>query len=435
MLAILGGTPVIADPMLHGKYPPVGAREQARVAEALNSGTLWGPWAPMTRELERKWAERVGVHHCIALNSGTAALHCALAGCGLKPGDEVIVPAYSFIASASAALMVGAIPVFVDVQPETGNIAPQLVKSAISDRTRAIIAVHLHGLPADLNPLRDIATRHGFALVEDCAQAHGTTFDGVPVGSLGDVGAFSLNATKVLAGPEGGLLTTDSDEILNRAARMRVFGTEWHDGKQIIRDADSLGYNYRTNELAAAFALARLESFDSEREVRITTNARQLIDGIRNLPGVGVPPSPTDREHIFQMIRVRVDAARLGYRGSAEDLRDKIVAALTAEGVQWWVWERKPLPAYSLFQSRNAEGGHYPWCLPQARSDITYRPEDYPVSLATAQDSLFTTAHYPPNGAQLMDLYVEAFRKVWSEMDAVASLPRPVINIGVQEPF
>jgi dTDP-4-amino-4,6-dideoxygalactose transaminase len=285
-----------------------------------------------------------------------------------------------------------------------------------------------------MNELRNIASQHRLALIEDCAQAHGATFDGVPVGGLGDVGAFSLNATKALAGPEGGLLTTDSDEILNRAARMRVFGTEWRDGKRIIRDADSLGYNYRTNELAAAFALARLESFNAEQEVR-AANAQRLIDGIRDLPGISVPPTLTDREHVFQMIRVRVDANRLNYCGAAEELRDKIVAALTAEGAQWWAWERKPLPAYSLFQSRNAEGGHYPWCLPQVRGDITYRPEDYPVSLATAQDSLFTTAHYPPNGALLMDLYIEAFRKVWSELDVVVNLPLPVINAGVQEPF
>ena len=435
MLAIFGGNPVIANKELHGQYPPVGINERQRIAAVLDSGILWGPWAPMTRELEQKWAERIGVSYCAALNSGTAALHCALAGCGVKLGDEVIVPAYSFIATASAVLMVGAIPIFVDIQPETGNINPDLVEAAITDKTKAIVTVHLHGLPADMEQLRAIAQRHQLYLIEDCAQAHGAIYQGKAVGSLSDVGAFSLNATKVLAGPEGGLLTTNSDAIFNRAAKMRVFGTEWHEGKQIVRDADSLGYNYRTNELMAAFALARLESLDSEQEIRIS-NAQHLINGIKDLPGVSVPPLQVeDRNHIFQMIRVRVNAEILGLKLSSEELRERIVFALAAEGANWWIWERKPVPAYSIFQSLNADGDGYPWCLPQARKNISYHPGNYPVSLATSRDSIFTTAHFPPNTANLMELYVEAFHKVWANLDAVSKLPILLNENGIQKPF
>ena len=228
MLAILGGTPVITNRKQHGQYPPIGKKERKRIATVLDSGILWGPWAPMVRELEQKWANRTGTSYCAALNSGTAALHCALVGCGVNLGDEVIVPAYSFIATASAVIMAGAIPIFVDIQPETGNIDPSFVESAITDKTKAIIAVHLHGLPADMEQLKAIAQFHQLHLIEDCAQAHGAIYKGDVVGSLSDVGIFSLNATKVLAGPEGGLLTTNSEEIFNRAAKMRVFGTEWH---------------------------------------------------------------------------------------------------------------------------------------------------------------------------------------------------------------
>jgi len=435
MLAIFGGNPVIANKELHAQYPPIGINERQRIATVLDSGILWGPWAPMTRELEQKWAERIGVSYCAALNSGTAALHCALAGCGVKLGDEVIVPAYSFIATASAILMVGAIPIFVDIQPETGNINPELVEAAITDRTKAIITVHLHGLPADMEQLRAIAQRHQLYLIEDCAQAHGAIYQGKAVGSLSDVGAFSLNATKVLAGPEGGLLTTNSNAIFNRAAKMRVFGTEWREGKQIVRDADSLGYNYRINELMAAFALARLESLDSEQEVRIS-NAQHLINGIKDLPGVSVPPLQVEnRNHIFQMIRVRINAEILELKLSSEELRERIVLALVAEGVNWWIWERKPLPAYSIFQSLNADGDGYPWCLPQARKNISYHPENYPVSLATSRDSIFTTAHFPPNTANLMELYVEAFHKVWANLDAVSKLPILLTKNGIQKPF
>jgi perosamine synthetase len=435
MLAIFGGNPVIDNKELHGQYPSIGFNERQRINAVLDSGVLWGPWAPMTRELEQKWAERVGVSFCAALNSGTAALHCALAGCGVRLGDEVIVPAYSFIATASSVLMVGAIPIFVDIQPKTGNINPALVEAAITDKTRAIIAVHLHGLPADMEELRSIAQRHQLYLIEDCAQAHGATYQGEFVGSLSDVGTFSLNATKVLAGPEGGLLTTNSETIFNRAAKMRVFGTEWHEGKQIVRDADSLGYNYRTNELNAAFALARLDALAHEQEIRIA-NARHLINGIKDLPGISVPCLDIeDRNHIFQMIRLRINSEELGFQLSPEELRERILLALVAEGTNWWIWERKPLPAYSIFQSLNSNGGGYPWCLPQARKNISYCPENYPVSLATARDSIFTTAHFPPNSKTLMDLYIETFHKVWANLDSISKLSISPIENGAQKPF
>lgn len=433
MLAILGGDPVIP-PGMHGRYPPVGGREREYLGQVLDSGVLWGPWAPMTRRLEAEWAERTNVRHCVALNSGTAALHCALVGCGVGPGDEVIVPACSFIATASSVLMAGAVPIFVDVESESGNIDPAHVEAAITEQTRAIIVVHLHGLPADMDRLQDVAQRYGLHLLEDCAQAHGARYRGRPVGGLSAVGTFSLNCTKALAGPEGGLLTTNSDDILNRAAKMRVFGTEWRNGEQIVRDADSLGYNYRTNELSAAFTLARLEAFDSEQTLRVE-NAVRLINGIKLLPGVSVPTALAGKEHVFQMFRIRISEGAVRRDLSAAEMRERIVAALVAEGAIWWIWERKPLPAYNLFQTLNADGRGFPWSLTGTRQGIRYRPEDYPVSVATCDDSIFTSSHFPPNGPDLIDLYVEAFKKVWDNLDAVASLPAPRVRLGIQEPF
>ncbi len=434
MLALLGGTPVITDKSLHRNYPPVRRRERERIAAALDSEILWGPWAPMTRELERRWADRIGVRYCAALNSGTAALHCALVGCGIKPGDEVVVPAYSFIATASAPLMAGAIPIFVDIESDTGNINSALIESVITEQTKAIVVAHLHGLPADMDAIRTISRTYGLHIIEDCAQSAGARYMGASVGSLSDAGAFSMNATKVLAGPEGGLLTTNDEQVFNRAARMRVFGTEWRNGEERIRDADSLGFNYRTNELMAAFTLARLESFDDERESRIK-NALHFLKSVKDLPGLSFPPTPEDRDHIFQMIRLRIDNQSLGYALSAEELRERIVLALTAEGANWWIWERKPLPSYAIFRSLNAEGGNFPWCASKTRKDMTYRTEDYPVSLDTARDSIFTASHFPPNGLQLMDLYIEAFRKVWANLDAVAEIPLPPPEDRIQMPF
>ncbi|HYC89757.1 MAG TPA: DegT/DnrJ/EryC1/StrS family aminotransferase [Thermoanaerobaculia bacterium] len=416
-LAIHGGTPVIPG-NLHRPYPPVGAVEHDYVARALDSGVLWGPWAPRTRELEERWAARIGVPHCVALATGTAALHCAIAGCGAGIGDEVIVPAFSFIATATAVTMAGAIPRFVDVEEATGNIDARQVEAALTPRTRAIVAVHLHGLPADLTALQAIASRAGVALIEDASQAHGATIDRREVGGIGDAGTFSLNATKTLAGPEGGLLTTSSTAIYNEVARMRVFGTEWREGQRMIRDADSLGYNYRIHELTAAFTLARLTAFDEETAIR-KRNAERLRDGLAGLPGVQVPPADGTRTHIYQMFRVRLDPAALGLDLDAESFRERVVAALQAEGAQWWIWERKSLPEYTLFQTRNRHGRGFPWSVSPAHASLTYHPDEYPVAMATARDAIFTYGHYPQNPPELIDLYVEAFQKVWRNVESL----------------
>jgi dTDP-4-amino-4,6-dideoxygalactose transaminase len=419
-LAIFGGKPVV-DAAVHGRYPIIGLRERELINKVLDSGELWGPWAEYTQQFEQLWADRVGVKYCALLNSGTAALHSGLAGCGIGPNDEVIVPANTFFASAAAVLMVGAIPIFVDVQPETGNIDPSQIEKAISEQTRAIMVVHLHGLPADVDSLLEIAKAYKLFLIEDCAQAHGATYCNRQVGSIGDVAAFSLNATKVLAGAEGGMLTTDSEEIFNRAARLRVFGTEWRDNELIYRDADSFGYNFRSNEFTAALALARAESLDTEQEWRIS-NAKRFIAGISDLAGVQVPTVPNDRTHIFQMIRLRLDGSALGIAMPADLFRERVLAALNAEGADWWTWETKPLPNFTVFKTLNADGRGYPWTLSDTRRTMQYKAEDYPVSLATTRDSIFTTSHYPPNQPSLIDKYIEAFHKVWSSLDEVIEL-------------
>jgi dTDP-4-amino-4,6-dideoxygalactose transaminase len=236
------------------------------------------------------------------------------------------------------------------------------------------------------------------------------------VGGLADVGAFSLNGTKVLAGPEGGLLTTADEAIFNRAAKVRVFGAQWKEGQRVIGDTDCLGYNYRMTEFVAAFTMARLRSFDREQAIRIE-NARRLIDGIRDLEGVVSPPDvPSDRTHIYQMVHVRLEPDRQ----KLANFRDRIVKALRAEGTNFWVWQRRPLPGYTVFQQVNNHPDAHPWSLRRNRKSIEYRIEDYPVALSLAQNSLYTASHYPPNSTELMDLYAEAFRKVWAHRDELA---------------
>jgi len=224
-LAIEGGTPVLTRKD-YRNWPMVGPDERQLVNEVLDAGIFAGRTAPQVAALEKEWAAYVGSKRCLTTCSGTAALHMALAATGVGPGDEVITSAFTFLASASCALHQNAIPVFVDIDPRTYCMDPDLLEAAITERTRAVIPVHIQGLPADLDPILQIARRHGLRVIEDACQAHGAVYKGRKVGTFGDVGTFSLNNYKNLCGGEGGFFVTDSDELLEKGTLIRCFGDE-----------------------------------------------------------------------------------------------------------------------------------------------------------------------------------------------------------------
>src|SRR5262245_18879456 len=204
-LALHGGDPVVPPGAIEERWPLVTEGDVEAVAETLRSGNL--SWINNTAvpALERAWADYVGTRFCIALNSGTAALHAAVAAAGVEPGDEVLVPALTFLASASAVIHHQGLPVFVDVDPRTYNLDPGELAAKITGRTRAIVVVHLHGLPADMDPILEIARRRGIKVIEDVAQAPGATYKGRKTGALGDLAAFSIMAGKNLpTAGEGG---------------------------------------------------------------------------------------------------------------------------------------------------------------------------------------------------------------------------------------
>lgn len=421
MLAINGGTPVISNPdLVHKPYPLIGSTEHDYMNRVLQSGKLWGTWAPMVNELENKWANFVGVKHCLAVSSGTSALHCAIHGCGIQPADEIIVPAYSFIATASSVMMANAIPVFADVDSK-GNICPESVKKQISKKTKAIIVVHIHGLPANIFEIKKIAEEHNLLIIEDCSQAHGAEINGIQVGSIGDVGTFSLNATKILIGGEGGLITTSNSIIFNRIAKMRVFGMEIKNNNKLYRDADGLGYNYRITEFCAAFSCARLSKFPTEQVERIS-NVKCFFEGIKNLIGLQFDEPEDNKTHVYQLLRIKLLPHLLGSSINVELFRHRLLLALEKEGCFFWIWEGKPLPQYKVFQNKNSDGGGLPWVLPNARKDINYEIGNYPVSSQMVKDSIFTTSHYPPNDRKLMKNYSKIFRKVWDNIQDVINL-------------
>jgi len=281
------------------RWPIVTDADRAAIARVLDRGVLSGAGAPEVKALETEFAAAVGARCCLATNSGTSALHIALAAAGVGPGDEVIVPALSFIATAQAVLQQGATPVFADVDPDIYNIDPADAARRVTSRTRAIVPVHLHGLPADMDAIEALARGHRLTVIEDAAQAHGAVYKGRAVGTLAAMAAFSLNSTKNLPAGEGGLFVTDSEELYARAARVRFDGLEppskWDPTHPLDDEADAhatlRGWMYLPGELTSALARSQLQRL-AETTARSQRNAARLSARLATLPGVEPPRIP-----------------------------------------------------------------------------------------------------------------------------------------------
>ena len=302
--------------------PDIDDAEIAAVTEVLRSGMLAG--GARVAELEDRWAEFIGVRHAIAVSNGTVAEMCIFAGLGLGPGDEVITVGHTFNATVSSILYTGATPVFVDIDPETYEIDPDRVAAALTPRTKAICPVHLFGLPADMDPLLELAERHGLTIVEDACQAHGAEYRGRKVGSFGH-GAFSLYGTKNMTTGEGGLITTDDDAL---ADWIRLYRNQ---GMRERYRHEILGYNFRLTDIAAAIGLCQLDKLE-RNTARRRDIARRYDDAFADLPVV-VPSVPADRTHVYHQYTIDVGPAR-----------DAIVADLAAAGVSTGIYY--PIPVH-----------------------------------------------------------------------------------------
>src|SRR5512135_1354774 len=268
--------------------PDIGPEEVAAVTDVLTSGML--AQGRRVAELERRWAEFCGVRHAVAVSNGTVALMSIFAGLGLGPGDEVITVSHTFAATANAILSTGAVPIFVDIEPDTYLIDAKRIEAAITPRTRAIMPVHLFGLVADMDMIGAIADRHGLAVIEDACQAHGATFRGRRAGSFGH-GAFSLYATKNLTTGEGGFVTTNDDAL---ADRIRLYRNQ---GMRTRYQFEMLGYNYRMTDLNAAIGLVQLRKLD-RNTARRQAIAAAYDAGFADLP-VRTPAVPDGRTHVY----------------------------------------------------------------------------------------------------------------------------------------
>jgi len=312
--------------------------EIAAVLKVLQSGRINAlVHGDETRAFEREFAEYLGVPHAIAVSNGTVSIELALRALGVVPGDEVIVPARSFFATTSAVVAVGARPVFADVEPSTQNIDPDSVIRMIGANTRAIICVHLAGQPCDMDRLCAIAAANGISLIEDCAQAHGATWNGQPVGSFGDAGSFSFCTDKIMStGGEGGMLVLKDEPAWQRAWAYKDHGKNPHRLAERTHGPvgeyrylhDSFGSNFRMTEMQAAIGRRQLTKLDQWIAKR-RANAMALLTEARRHPAVVPMQLPEQAQHAYYKCYIRLDLDLLPVGVS----RSEIIEALHAEGI------------------------------------------------------------------------------------------------------
>jgi dTDP-4-amino-4,6-dideoxygalactose transaminase len=343
--------------LIKAAKPSVGEEEIEAVAKVLRSG--YYVQGPTVKKFEEKFAEYVGTKYAIATNSGTAALHIALAAAGIGTGDEVIVPALTFFSTASSVIHNNAIPVFADIDPEIYCLDPDDMAKKITHKTKAVIPVHLYGHPAEMDSIMEIAKTHNLLVIEDAAQAHGAEYKGRKVGSIGHVGCWSFYATKNMTTGEGGMITTNDPNIAKKARIIRNHG-------MISRDDHALlGYNYRMNEIAAAIGLVQLSKLDKLNEVR-RKNSMYLLKELEGVKWINLPKIKPYVKHAFFWCPVRVYEERLGMK--TKDL----VAKLRERGVE--VRHRYVAPLYRqpVLLNQNAYPRKCPFSCPIYGKKIDY---------------------------------------------------------------
>jgi len=417
-LAIYGGKKEVLKGLFI-PYPKITQSNKKAVNRVLDREILWGLDTPEVKGLEREWAKYVGTKYCLTTNSGTAALHCAIHAVGIKPGDEVITTAYTFLASASAALHHNAIPIFVDIFPDTHQIDYNKIEERINGHTKAIIPVHIEGMPCDIDKIKKIARKHNLFLIEDAAQAHGALFKGKKTGNFGDISIFSLNGTKNLAGGEGGLLNTNNDDFRDKAEMLRTFGEIPERGKPRKYNAYGMGWQYRNNEMCAAFARSRLKTLDKENKRR-QENAAYLRENLSDIKALIFQKIPKNRTHVYYLFRIKIDPSKIGLDVDAKKFRMKLQRALQAEGVQADEWQTMPVPGQELFQMMEGYGYGYPWTDVHTRKRIKYNLSEYKVTQKLLDTSfVMHSALCYPNGKKLLKHFVNAFHKCFENIDDV----------------
>ena len=414
-LAIVGGTPAI-HPGSAKNWPIITETDKKAVRRALDYG-IFSNDTPEIDALQREWADYVGIRHCLVTNSGTAALHMSVAAAGIGPGDEVLMPAYSFIATATSVLHHNAIPAFVDVESDTWNMDPTAIEDAITPVTKALMPVHLNGFPAAMDQVNAIAKRHDLVVIEDACQSHGAEYHGCRTGSLGHLAGFSLNSWKNLPGGDGGLFCTDDDDYFERGKMVREFGEKVIKGGPRDYNSYAMGWMYRSTDLVAALVRSQLQRLDEMNACRIE-NACALVRALEQYQFVSTPSYAETSHGVYWSFPLELSPQKAGFDLPRTTFRDAVAAALRAEGLRCASWQTCTLPEQRVIRDKTGYGKGSPWTEPSYRGEVNYEKE-YPVAKRIAESTTWLFNMFTwPNGPQEVKQAVDAFDKVFSQLEA-----------------
>ncbi|SUZ98081.1 uncharacterized protein METZ01_LOCUS50935 [marine metagenome] len=401
-LALFGGKPVRKKPF--PVWPRVTAGQKEQLLNTLESDSL-GIGSDAIKAFEDQFAEFQDAKYCIATSSGTNALWVALKAGGVSAGDEVIIPPYTFIATASAVLMANAVPVFVDIDPETFNIDPVLIEKAITERTKVIMPVHIAGNPADMDRINDIAKKYNITVIEDAAQAHGAEWDGVKVGALASGGIFSFQSSKNMNSGEGGAIISNDDTFMNSCFAYyncgRQRGREWYE-HQIV------GGNHRINAMAASLLLPQLQSVEDDMVIR--DKNRKKLDRALNSEGlvtIGSYEKATRVANHLYLLKYKAD-----YFNDVP--REKFFDAMRAEGVNTYAGY-KPLYREKVFDNQDDD---FPWLKDIDYAGISCAETEL---IADYQSVWLTQNHLLGNDRDTQDI-INAFEKVTTALKQMPEL-------------
>ncbi len=407
-LALLGGPPIRTQPFT--AWPIFGVTEEARLLRTLRSGQ-WGKLhGPEVAEFERRFAAMHGCKHGIAVVNGSVSLRLALLAAGLPAEAEVIVPPYTFFATASVVVEANMVPVFADIDLHTFNLDPKAAEAAITPRTRAIIPVHFAGQPAAMTRLLALAKKHHLIVIEDAAHAHGATYKDRPVGSIGQLGSFSFQSSKNLTAGEGGIITTNDDALAAMCRSMhtcgRVPGGLWYEHHVISS-------NHRLGEFQGAVLNAQLDRLAAQTKTR-DRHGRYLAARLAKIPGLFPQKTAADcTRHSYHLFMLRLDAAKFGAPRAA------VLRALRAEGIPCSAGYGFSLPQQPMFL--NKAFGPY---LPHAAARLDFAAVRCPNSdLICREQGVWLEQNLFLGRRADMDDIARAFEKIYAGREALRSLP------------
>lgn len=414
VLSLFGGQKIRLKPFPN--HPMIGKEEKAQVLEVLKSGNLstfiasageYFLGGKKIREFEDKFSQKIGTKYGVAFNSATSALHAAVVAVGIKPGEEVIVPPYTFTSTATSALMHNAIPVFCDVKKDTYCINPHLLENVLTPLTRAVIPVHLFGHACDMDEIMSFSRKNNLKVIEDCAQAPGGQYKNQNLGTIGDCGVFSFQESKTIMTGEGGMLLTNNENIANVARLIRNHGEVIQsDSKQRSYISELLGWGYRMTELEAAIGIAqvsKLDHFNNERNklCNYLSNEINKIDGLTHVKYDFV-------KHVYYVFAFSFNKEKIGIT------RDLFVKALNAEGIPCFAGYVKPLYLSPLYTEKRA------FAFKHYKGNVKYEKGICPVAESLYEKELVgTVVARPPATLEDMSDIIKAIHKIIENKDEI----------------